>query len=129
MTSKRFSSQYLYKLRNIIPINILIKKFLMIPLKLAEGVFRFLCTLCLESNTATNPKTNLARCFHCQRNFNTIDMAMIIRKATFVKSVKFLKKYYTICSEKNQIRELPDGLLKNSDPTSTYVTLQPVKSL
>ncbi len=63
------------------------------PTKLSEGRFRFLCPLCGEFQTATNPKTNLARCFRCEKNFNTIDMVMMCEKATFVKTVNILKAY------------------------------------
>ena len=87
----RFSDQQLYELRNFIPIDWLIDKQLMIPCKFAEGFFRFLCPLCGEFRTATHPKTNLARCFRCERNFNTIDLVMICNHASFVESIHFLK--------------------------------------
>ena len=89
---RRFSAQQLFTLRNHIPIDILIEKILMVPSKFSEGFFRFLCPLCTEFNTATNPDTNLARCFRCNKNFNTIDMVMIIRKTNFLEGVKFLKE-------------------------------------
>jgi reverse gyrase len=66
----------------------------MLPAKVNGGFFRFLCPLCSGFETATNPKTNLARCFSCERNFNTIDMMMICRKMNFVESVKYLKTYH-----------------------------------
>ena len=88
---KRFSSKELYELRNSIPINVLIETQLGIPAKLSEGVFRFLCPLCNEFQTAVNPKTNLSRCFRCERNFNTIDMVMICRNTSFVDSVRYLQ--------------------------------------
>jgi len=86
---KRFTSEQLYHLRNHIPINALICA-LMIPAKTSDGIFRFLCPLCNQGHTATNPKTNLARCFDCQKNFNPIDLVMILRKTGFVDSVKTL---------------------------------------
>jgi len=99
---KRFTPNELFSLRNFIPIDGLIEKKLMIPSKFSEGFFRFLCPLCNEFQTATNPKTNLARCFRCQRNFNTIDMVMICRKVNFVQSVKYLKAYQkTISNNKS----------------------------
>ncbi len=88
---KHFSSQELYKLRNSIPIDILIEKELTIPSKISEGVFRFLCPVCNEFQTAVNPKTNLSRCFRCEKNFNTIDMVMAWHKIGFVDSVKYLQ--------------------------------------
>ena len=88
---KGFTSSELFSLRNNIPIDILIGKYLNIPSKFSEGYFRFVCPLCGESLTATNPKTNLARCFRCERNFNTIDMVMIVLKYNFIESVSFLK--------------------------------------
>ncbi len=91
--SRRFSSQELFALRNYIPIDTLIETELRVPSKVSEGFFRFLCPLCYEFQTATNPKTNLARCFRCEKNFNTIDMVMICRKMNFVESVKYLKSF------------------------------------
>ena len=78
-------------LRNHIPIDTLIENHLKLPSKFSEGFFRFLCPLCNEFQTATNPKANLARCFRCERNFNTIDMVMIYKGLKFVDGVKYLK--------------------------------------
>lgn len=88
---KRFSSEELFELRNAIPINTIIADVLRIPSKIADGHFRFLCPKCNEFYTATNPATNLARCFCCNTNFNTIDFVMIVNHSGFVESVKFLK--------------------------------------
>lgn len=88
---KRFSSDELYALRNFIPIDMLIKEILKLPCKSADGYFRFLCPICNEFQTATNQSTNLARCFYCERNFNTIDLVMIINNSAFVESVRFLE--------------------------------------
>ena len=89
--SKCFSSQELYRLRNLIPIDVLIKKELAIPSKISEGFFRFLCPLCNEFQTAVNPKTNLGRCFLCEKNFNTIDMVMVWNGIGFIDSAKYLQ--------------------------------------
>ena len=89
---KRFSSQKLYELRNSIPIDVLIEKELAIPSKISEGFFRFLCPLCNEFQTAVNPKTNMGRCFRCEKNFNTIDVVMIWQNTGFVESVKYLQQ-------------------------------------
>jgi hypothetical protein len=89
--NRHFSSQELFMLRNHIPIDTLIEKHLKLPSKFSEGFFRFCCPLCNEFQTATNPKTNLARCFRCERNFNTIDMVMIYKRLRFVGGVKYLK--------------------------------------
>ena len=89
---KYFSSRELYKLRNLIPIDVLIEKELAIPSKISEGFFRFLCPLCNEFQTAVNPKTNMGRCFRCEKNFNTIDVVMTWQNTGFVDSVKYLQK-------------------------------------
>jgi hypothetical protein len=91
--SRHFSSHELFVLRNYIPIDILIEVGLNVPAKVSEGYFRFLCPICNEFQTATNPKTNLARCFRCEKNFNTIDMVMICQKSNFIESVKYLKSF------------------------------------
>ena len=89
---KHFSSQKLYELRNSIPIDVLIETQLGIPSKISEGAFRFLCPLCNEFQTAVNPKTNLSRCFRCEKNFNTIDLVMTCKGTRFVETVEYLQK-------------------------------------
>lgn len=95
MNTQRFSHEELYALRNQIPVAALIEKGLGMPSRTSEGVFRFLCPLCHEFNTAVNPKTNLARCFGCGRNFNTIDLVMLVKKTNFVNTISFLENYRT----------------------------------
>ncbi len=98
MNKKRFSDLELYTLRNNIPVQRVIKTVLNIPAETTHGYFRFQCPLCYKYNTAVNAKTNLARCFTCKKNFNTIDLVMICKKVGFVKSVAFLKNYgYLYC--------------------------------
>ncbi len=87
-----FTGDELFKLRNLIPINKLIEE-LNLPSKDSEGYFRFLCPLCNEFQTATNPKTNLARCFRCETNFNPIDLVMTVKGIGFVETVKYLKPF------------------------------------
>jgi len=94
MTKRRFTNHELYILRNDIPIDALIEKALCIPSRVAHGYFRFLCPLCKQFNTAVKSETNLARCFHCEENFNTIELVMTIRKLDFVESVRFLRDYH-----------------------------------
>ena len=88
---KHFSSRELFEIRNSIPIDVLIKKEMAIPSKISEGIFRFLCPLCNEFQTAVNPKTNLGRCFRCEKNFNPIDMVMAWQGIGFVDSVRYLQ--------------------------------------
>ena len=95
--TRLFSAQELYGMRNDIPISGLIENELKIPARTTEGVFRFLCPVCGEFNTSVNFKTNLARCFCCKKNFNTIDLVMITKNENFVKAVLFLKKYAKSC--------------------------------
>jgi len=94
---RHFSSQQLFVLRNHISIDTLIEKHLKIPSKFSEGFFRFLCPVCHEFQTATNPRTNLGRCFRCERNFNTIDMVMICKGLRFVECVKCLQSISNHC--------------------------------
>jgi DNA primase len=94
MTNRFFSSAQLYALRNDINVQKLIEKTLRIPCNVTKGRFRFLCPLCKGFDTAVNQKTNLARCFHCEKNFNTIDLVMLFRHAKFVDTVRFLKSIH-----------------------------------
>lgn len=89
---KRFSSHELFELRNAIPVRWLIRDELQIPSKMSEGVFRFLCPACHEFQTTTHPTTNLARCFRCEKNFNTIDLVIADKGLGFKEAVMLLKK-------------------------------------
>ena len=89
--SNRLPPEMLRRLRNEIPIALVIAEFLKLPTKVSEGYLRFLCPLCTEFITATNPKTNLARCFLCEKNFNPIDMVMVVKQISFSKAVDYLK--------------------------------------
>jgi DNA primase len=88
--SKYFTRRLLYRLRNEIPIASLLER-LHWPQKRREGRFVFQCPLCEEFLTATNPRTNLGRCFGCERNFNVIDLVMLIEDCDFVTAVHYLE--------------------------------------
>lgn len=90
--NRRFLPSELYELRNTLPVTQLIRDDLAVPSKISEGIFRFLCPLCNEFQTATQSTTNLARCFRCEKNFNTIDLVMAVKEWGFVESVMFLKR-------------------------------------
>ena len=114
MTKRCFSSQQLYILRNDINVKMLIEKTLRIPCRVTEGCFRFLCPLCNAFDTAVNAKTNLARCFSCEKNFNTIDLVMLIRQTDFVQSVKSLQSIYqkdSVCKDRGDL-----GTISGSNP-------------
>lgn len=89
---KRFLAEELYELRNDIPIVVLIRDVLSIPSKTSDGFFRFLCPKCNEFQTSVKDTTNLARCFRCERNFNTIEITMAVKDIGFVESVTCLKE-------------------------------------
>jgi DNA primase len=86
----RYTRQHLFTLRNCIPIDRLIEA-VSVPSKVQEGYYRFLCPVCNEFNTGINPKTNLARCFSCRKNFNTIDFVMTVKELSFIDSVAYLE--------------------------------------
>ena len=87
---KYFPRHLLYRVRNEIPLAHLIAVHLEWPGKRREGRFSFVCPNCGESQTAVNPKTNLGRCFRCEKNFNTIDFVMLTSERDFVQAVEFL---------------------------------------
>lgn len=90
---QRFAPELLRLIRNQVKIAPLITDVLRLPAKTSEGHLRFLCPLCTNFHTAVNPKTNLGRCFSCRKNFNPIDMVMVVRNLSFRESVRFLEEY------------------------------------
>jgi len=93
--NRRFSDEELYNVRNRIPIRHVIETLLAIPSETVHGILRFRCPLCAGRHTAINPETNLSRCFDCEKNFNTIDLCMLVKRTDFVQSVKFLLGHKT----------------------------------
>jgi len=87
-----FTKETLRRLRNEALITQVIQ-VLDIPAKTRDGYLRFLCPLCNEFMTACHPKTNLGRCFRCQRNFNPIDLVMVVKGLCFQEAVWFLLDY------------------------------------
>jgi hypothetical protein len=95
--SKMFAPERLWQLRNEIPVAWLIRH-LRWPHKHREGRFCFVCPACGETLTAVNPRTNLGRCFRCERNFNPIDLTMTIRECEFVEAVHYLESVHKLAS-------------------------------
>ena len=89
----RISPAELQHLRNHLAVDEVIEFLLQLPSERNQGLFRFLCPLCSQYNTAVNPTTNLGRCFTCLRNFNTIDVVMIARHCSFPAAVRALQHY------------------------------------
>ena len=90
--SKRYDDHLLRRLRNEIPTGWLMQQ-LGWPCKHRDGRFVFLCPVCNETDSAVNPKTNLGRCFRCERNFNPIDFVIRVRELDFPDAVELLIPY------------------------------------
>ena len=61
------------------------------PSKMFEGYFRFLCPGCGELRATIHPRTNLAHCFCCDRNYNNIDL-LIALGHDFLSAVDLLEQ-------------------------------------
>ena len=90
---KRFSSEELYAVRNMVPVELVLEKLCGRDCKIIEGQRRFVCPVCHEMRTSVHPKENLCRCFRCARNFNAIELVMLGCELSFVESVKVLQKH------------------------------------
>ena len=91
--SKYYSKSFLKMLRNEIPINSVIENLLNLEVRNTNQIFQFQCPQCFNFHTATNPETNLARCFDCEENFNPIDLVMSVENCNFIDAVESLKEY------------------------------------
>lgn len=111
----RVSAQELHLLRNSIPILWLITNILKLQTILTDGIVRFQCPYCMRFDTKTNPKTNLARCFECQKNFNSIDIIMCVKKTSFLLAVKYLQKCLTLLPPTNITKQHNHAILKSQN--------------
>lgn len=115
----QLSTQRLRCLRNEVRIIPLISEALEMHHKISDGKFRFLCPCCHDYDTACNPKTNLARCFRCRRNFNPIDLVMAVQRYSFLQAVEFLDR---ILARRAALRDLfrpRAGQPPHTHPTQT----------
>ena len=92
--STYYPDNLLRNLRNHVPIDKVVIEILRLELRRNpnDTHLRFRCPVCGRFHTATNPKTNLARCFDCKKNFNPIDLVMAVIKCDFVDAVEMLKE-------------------------------------
>jgi hypothetical protein len=88
---QHYSADFLRHLRNDIPIDKVIADLLNLEVRNHGELLRFRCPICHCFHTATNHKTNLARCFDCKKNFNPIDMVITVGNCDFIEAVKILK--------------------------------------
>jgi DNA primase len=86
-----YGDDFLRMIRNKIKIDQVIC-VLRLETRSCKKLVRFRCPLCHGFHTATNKKTNLARCFDCKRNYNPIDLVMTVSRYDFVDTVEFLKR-------------------------------------
>ena len=86
-----YNDHFLRTIRNQVDIDQVIDQ-LRLETRRSKDLVRFRCPLCYGFHTATNPKTNLARCFDCKKNYNPIDLVMTVTQCSFVESVEYLKK-------------------------------------
>jgi len=91
--AKFFTRNQLYNMRNNIPLADVLR-LLQWPHKTRDGRICFVCPHCSETLTAINQRTNLARCFRCEINFNPIDLVMVIKDYDFVAAVHFLQQQF-----------------------------------
>ncbi len=103
--SRRFTDSELFIIRNEIEIEDLIENSLSMPFERTNGRFRFACPICYCFDTGINKVENLAKCFTCNENFNTIDVAMRHMNLEFVPSVKFLQAYHKKIGDRKIIVE------------------------
>jgi len=89
-----YTDGFLKRLRNEIDIDQVINA-LALETRTGTHYLRFRCPACHGFHTATNPKTNLARCFECNINFNPIDLVMAVTAQSFVETVEYLKSHLT----------------------------------
>ena len=86
-----YSADFLRHLRNDIPINEVIVDLLNLEVRKDCKILRFRCPICHNFHTATNHKTNLARCFDCKKNFNRITSYNVC----YTKLLRIFQKAYS----------------------------------
>jgi DNA primase len=89
----RIPPEVLYRLRNDVDLTKVVE-LLGIPRKRRGERLAFHCPECGTMNASASSERSLAHCFHCQRNFNSIDLVMAERGWGFLEAVDFLKSTF-----------------------------------
>lgn len=92
---RRIPAHHLRALRNSVAVLDVIAH-LGIPTRKSGARSSFRCPQCGGYPTAINPATNLARCFHCQKSFNPIELVMAERHWSFLEAVRYLETTHGI---------------------------------
>ena len=90
--SREFTRELLFQVRNEIAVTELIKELKIPHHKEGENLI-FNCPVCGQANTGVLVRKNLCRCFDCQRNFNTIDLVLLVTERKFKESIQYLTDY------------------------------------
>lgn len=90
--SREFTRELLFQVRNGIAVTELIKELKIPHHKEGENLI-FNCPVCGQANTGVLVRKNLCRCFDCQRNFNTIDLVLLVTERKFKESIQYLIDY------------------------------------
>ena len=87
-------AELLRRLRNDLPMPVVIAALGRDgpPSKMSEGYYRFLCPHCGEMRATVNPRNNLAHCFCCKKNVNSIDL-LILLDHDFRSAVALLERW------------------------------------
>ena len=114
MTGSRYTRQELFVLRNHIPIDRVIEA-LDVHNAIHDGQYRFNCPVCHRMNTSISRKTNLARCFDCEKSYNTIDLVKEIMGLRFLESVAYLEKIKEQMSAETHQKYPPEKMTRQKD--------------
>lgn len=114
MTESRYTRQQLFVLRNHIPIDRVIET-LDIHNAIHDGQYRFNCPVCHQMNTGISRKINQARCFDCEKNYNTIDLVIEVLGLRFLESAAYLEKLKEQMPAKTNQKESPEKLTRQNE--------------
>ncbi|MFO7884557.1 MAG: DNA primase, partial [Desulfobacteraceae bacterium] len=73
------------------------------------------CPMCHRMNTGISRKTNLARCFDCKKNYNTIDLVKEIMGLGFLESAAYLEKIKEQMSAETHQKYPPEKMTRQKD--------------
>ena len=123
-----FTKQQLFQVRNSIDIDWLINDKLQIERQF-NRLWRFQCPICQQFNTATQKKNNLARCFSCQQNFNTIDLVIYSKKVNFVPAVQSLLEKQSASNGGVHNQSAEEKLIKKQDRKVGFQAIEKMKQI
>ena len=104
---RKITPEELRRLRNDVPVELVFDE-LRLDSRWRGQRREFRCPKCYGMHVAVHDRVNLARCFRCQRNYNPIDLLMLVPGLKFPDAIRHLRRLAITTASRSTKRPDPE---------------------